>query len=304
MKVLIMGLGSIARKHIDALRRIDAYVELLALRSSRDADSCADVKNIYSIEEAMEECVDFVIISTPTACHERSVEMALKLNVPLFIEKPLMHTRNARRLKERVEAAAVLNYVACNLRFLEALRFLKDSLKGKRINEVNIYCGSYLPEWRPETDFRKQYSSIPEMGGGAHLDLIHEVDYTYWLFGMPQIQSRVLRSNSSLDIPAVDYANYCLGYPQFCVSIVLNYYRRDYRRTMEIVMEDETWFIDLAANRITAGDKVLFESAQRIADTYEAQMRYFVSLVAGGESKSFNSVDDACHTLDIIFPSD
>ena len=34
MRVLVIGLGSIARKHIAALRNIDPEAEILALRSS------------------------------------------------------------------------------------------------------------------------------------------------------------------------------------------------------------------------------------------------------------------------------
>lgn len=300
MKVLVMGLGSIARKHIEALRKIDKDVEILALRSSKNSKPYPEVRDIYSIEEAEGENVEFVIISTPTACHEESIYQALRLKVPLFIEKPLLHTGETDRLKESVLDSKVLNYVACNLRFLDALQFVKREVEtGRRINEVNVYCGSYLPGWRPGVDFRKVYSALPDMGGGVHIDLIHEIDYLYWMFGMPEEVSAVLRNSSSLDIPAIDYANYCLVYRDFAASVVLNYYRRDYRRTMEIVWEDETWLVDIAANRIICGDIVIFESPQMIPDTYERQMRYFLSLLKSPGAKSFNTIADACSTLDI-----
>ncbi len=295
-----MGLGSIARKHIAALKNIDEEVDILALRSSKNSAPYPGVRDIYSIEEAEREDVDFVIISTPTACHAESIYKALGLKVPLFIEKPLLHTPETSRLKQSVVDAKVLNYVACNLRFLDAMLYTKKEVDtGRRINEVNVYCGSYLPGWRPDADFRKVYSAIPELGGGVHIDLIHEIDYLYWMFGMPEETSAVLRSSSSLDIPSIDYANYCLCYPDFAASVVLNYFRRDYRRTMEIVWEDETWLVDIASNRITCGDRVIFESAQRIPDTYEGQMRYFLSLLDSPGAHSFNTVTDACATLEI-----
>lgn len=301
MKVLVMGLGSIARKHIDALRKIDDGVEIVALRSSETAIPYPGVRDIHSMREAMDGKFDFVIISTPTACHAESVEQALRLGIPLFIEKPLSHTLEADVLKEKVENAGVLNYVACNLRFLDSLRVVKEEVEksARRVNEVNAYCGSYLPGWRPGVDFRKIYSAVPELGGGVHIDLIHELDYLYWIFGMPQEVRRTLRHSSTLGIEAVDYANYCLCYERFCASAMLNYYRRDYRRTLEIVWEDGTWLVDLAANSIVCGDQVIFESEQKIPDTYETQLRYFISLLASGASVSFNTVADACATLHI-----
>lgn len=300
MRVLVMGLGSIAAKHIAALRRIDPEVEITALRSSRASRQVEGVKDIYSLDED-EGNYDFVIISTPTANHDESIRQALELGVPLFIEKPLSHTLDIIPVKEEVEKRGVLNYVACNLRFLDCLRFVKEALetRGKRVNEVNAYCGSWLPGWRPGADFREVYSAIPEMGGGVHIDLIHEIDYLYWLFGMPLEVSKTLRNASSLGIRAIDYANYCMVYPGFCASAILNYYRRDYRRTLEIVWEDETWLVDLAANRVTCGDRVLFHSERTIADTYESQLRYFISLLGNPSAKSFNTVADALDTLRI-----
>lgn len=300
MKALVIGLGSIARKHIAALRMLDPDVEIVALRSNPHASEEEGVKNVYTLAEAVGEKPDFVIVSTPTACHGDTIETALAIGIPLFIEKPLIHTLpEAERIACRIEKSGKLNYVACNLRFLECLRFLKERLADRdiRINEVNSYCGSWLPGWRPGVDFRAVYSARPELGGGVHIDLIHEIDTLYWLFGMPDAVVRTFRNSSSLGIDAVDYANYCMSYPGFCASVVLNYYRRDYRRTLEIVCEDSTLMVDLARNMVLENGNVIFESSRTIADTYISQMEYFLQLIKSGSTASFNTVADAVATL-------
>lgn len=302
MKVLIMGLGSIARKHVAALRRIVPQVEIAALRSSATATPEPGVASFFSEAEAQAFAPDFVIVSTPSATHADSIRTAMRFNVPLFIEKPLLHSLEDAAVAEELIASGRLHYVACNLRFLECLQFVKEAIatRGVRVNEVYSYCGSWLPGWRPDADFRQVYSARPEMGGGVHIDLIHEIDYLYWIFGMPTEVRATLRNRSSLGIMAIDYANYCLSYPHFCASVVLNYYRRDYRRTLEIVWEDETWFVDLARNRVTVADgRTLFESLLTIADTYESQMRYFIELINSGAATSFNTAADALRTLRI-----
>ena len=161
-----------------------------------------------------------------------------------------------------------------------------------------MYCGSYLPEWRPGTDWRACYSARPELGGGVHIDLIHELDYVHWIFGDPQRVRKTLRHASSLGIGAVDYANYCLEYADFCVSVVLNYYRRDYKRTVEIVADEGTWTADLGAGRVTdAAGRVLFESRLSDGDDYWAQLKYFLSLLGEDAPAPFNDVFEAYEVL-------
>jgi len=163
---------------------------------------------------------------------------------------------------------------------------------------VIVYCGSYLPDWRPNADFRKKYSANTELGGGVHIDLIHELDYLYWLFGAPKDVNRIFRSQSSLAISSYDYANYVLDYNGFCASVVLNYYRRDPKRTLELVFDDETWNIDLLKNQITCKNRILFSSEQRIADTYQTQMEYYIRSLSK-KTDTFDTISDAYTILKI-----
>ncbi len=143
-----------------------------------------------------------------------------------------------------------------------------------KINEVNVYCGSYLPDWRPGKDFRTLYSADPGRGGGVHLDLFHELDYLVWIFGQPIKHNGTFRNVSSLNINAIDYANYVLCYP---ASVILNYYRRKAKRVMEIVFSDKTWIVDLLKNEIRDENEILiFASEFEIMDTYKKQMSDFI----------------------------
>ena len=301
MRVLIVGLGSIARKHICAIRNIKPDTQILALRSGKTISNMDGVVNIYDLHDIDGE-IDFALISNPTSCHADTIMRLKDLNIPLFIEKPIFESLGYDELVKEISRKGILTYVACNLRFLDSLRFLKDYISKhprKRINEVNVYCGSYLPEWRPGTDYRKCYSAIPELGGGVHIDLIHEIDYIYWLFGKPLETRAICRSVSSLAIRAIDYANYSLIYRDFVVSIVLNYYRRDYKRTLEIVFEDGTWTLNLKANSIKdQNGVVIFKGEGDFIATYELQMRYFIKLLENKE-KSENDIETAYNVLNI-----
>ncbi|HOU67667.1 MAG: Gfo/Idh/MocA family oxidoreductase [Paludibacteraceae bacterium] len=298
MKVLIIGLGSIAKKHIASLQKIEGIFEIYALRSSRTSKPYDGVTDLFDIDEVMAMSFDFAIISNPTAEHKSALELVADMNIPLFIEKPLYHTLDIKDIVEKIVRKGTLTYIACNLRFLPCIQFIKQYLSDNhiRVNEVNSYCGSYLPTWRPEQDYRKVYSSIPELGGGVHIDLIHEIDYLYWLFDKPKTVNKVFSHKSSLKIDAVDYANYCLEYDTFNVSLVLNYFRKDSKRSLEIVAEEGTFNVDLLTDSVTKGGELIFQSEERIIDTYPKQMAYFVSCMKG-EKKSLNTIQEAYRVL-------
>ena len=301
MNVLVVGLGSIAAKHINAIRQIDKDVRIYALRSKPQAEKKDFVANLYSFDEINTIKFNFAIISNPTSEHKKTIDMLLALKCPLFIEKPVSDTIEMQDTMAEIQRLSVLTYIACNLRFLNSLQFVKEAILNnkKRINEVNVYCGSYLPEWRPNVDFRASYSALKDMGGGVQFDLIHEIDYVYWIFGKPQNVTKTFRNVSSLQIEAIDYAHYCLEYDNFCAGITLNYYRRDYKRTMEILFDDSTWLLDLKQNRVISGETEIFRSSQQISDTYLEQMKYFFQLINAGAKTSFNSINDAVEVLKI-----
>jgi len=300
MKILIIGLGSIAKKHIDAIYQLDNTVQIYALRSSNSnhGNEITRVINIYDLNDINMSEIDFVVISNPTGLHFTTIKQLSIFKTPLFIEKPLFSDINkeGEELVNEIEKNNITTYVACNLRFLASIKELKNLLKDLNINEVNVYCGSYLPDWRPDVDFRTIYSANKDMGGGVHIDLIHELDYVYWLFGMPLKTNSFFSSNSSLAISSYDYANYLWKYQGFSASIILNYYRKDSKRAIEVVTDKGTYFVDLLKNTIDFNNKCIFASQKRISDTYYDQMDFFIHNILDKNEK-FNTIAEAYNIL-------
>lgn len=300
MNVLIIGLGSIGKKHIDALKKLEPNAVVFALRSSKGEDVYLDVKNIYSILD-IKTTIDFVIISNVTSEHEKSILIAINLNCPIFIEKPVLNSiANAENISKELAIKNIHTYVACNLRFHPAIQFISDYLKKNdlKINEVNIYSGSFLPDWRKGKNFRETYSSQKNLGGGVHLDLIHEIDYCTWLFGLPEKVVSVKRSVSTLNIDAFDYANYIFQYPKFAATISLNYYRRDKKRQIEILTDDTTILIDLEKSKIIdlIKNEIVFSKNFNILETYLDQMSYFIENIRSN-NQPMNSFSNAVNVL-------
>ena len=300
MKVLIVGLGSIAKRHIEAIRLLDSNIDIFVLRSSTNSVPFDGVKNIYSFDE-FEGIPDFVIISNPTYLHHQTILDVLHFKCPLFIEKPVISNLDfSNELLKKIDHLGIINYVACNMRFHPSIQFIKAYLfqHDPRINEVNIYCGSYLPDWRPGVNYKDVYSAKNEMGGGVHLDLIHELDYCTWIFGFPLRKKARFSSISSLEIGSTDNACYWFEYSTYNINVTLNYYRRDAKRCIEIITDRETIVVDLLKNKVTSsilGD--LFSAEEfNIFETYFSQIKYFINQIKLG-NKTMNDINKGIKVL-------
>lgn len=281
MNVLIVGLGSIAQKHLTVLRELANDSQFWALRSRESASSFPGVTNIY----AWKDCpvnIDFILIANPTHLHANTLRQALKQRKPIFLEKPpFMTVPEAEDMASEVAKSDIPVYTAFNLRFHPVIQWAKSHIVPAEVLEVQAYCGSYLPEWRPTQDYRKSYSAFRDMGGGVHLDLIHELDYLVHLFGHPESSYGFVSQFSELAIKSVDYAHYWLQYAGFGASVTLNYFRRDTKRTLEIVTRERTFMLDILRGEVldkSTGTQ-LFSCTVDSLHTYRMQMKYFLSVL-------------------------
>ncbi len=222
---------------------------------------------------------------------------AADLKVPLFIEKPpLMSLAGSDYLLKVIKDNAIQTYTAYNLRFHPIIKWLKANLNLDRILEVQAYCGSYLPEWRT-SDYRDNYSAKRELGGGVHLDLIHEMDYLTWILGQPNNINSHFAKVSNLEIDSVDSASYHLEYDRYNAHILLNYFRRDTKRTLEIVMNNDSFFANLIEGTIKNNKgEMLFKTDEKIQYTYDKQMEYFLENLKRDNS-FMNAIPEALQTL-------
>ena len=97
-------------------------------------------------------------------------------------------------------------YVGYILRQDPAACEIKKLLENREIGKVVTAneCGSWLPEWRPGTDYRNGVSAKAKLGGGAALEISHEVDMARYLFGDIDVKYAELQRTSDLEIDADD----------------------------------------------------------------------------------------------------
>lgn len=189
MKILIAGLGSIGQRHLSNLWSLGMRDLLVYRARGLDVPQLEQWKiPVYrDLEEALGAKPDAVFVTNPTSLHLSVALPAARRGCHLFIEKPLSHDlQGVEELKRLVRVNRLVALVGCQLRFHPGLQrvrqLLSDGVIGKVI-AARLHVGEYLPGWHPWEDYRQGYSARRDLGGGAILTLIHELDYAYWLFG-------------------------------------------------------------------------------------------------------------------------
>lgn len=300
MNALIVGLGSIGRRHLMNLRAVCPKAGLTVLRRptsaaapSGDAAEEFHAEIVHSLNEALERQPAFAVIASPAACHLETALPLAERGIHLLIEKPLAHsTAGVDELISVCERNRIVALVGYQLRFEESLRTLRDAVRDKRIGRVlgfHAEVGQYLPDWRPGSDYRRTASASRELGGGALLELSHELDYTRWIFGEPATVFAQVAPLGDLGLDVDDYADLTLSFRNGVFGhIHLNMVQRAPSRTCRVIGAEGTLIWDALSGRVQcysaasgAWSDLCPEKPRDRNAAYIAQIRHFLDCIAG-----------------------
>ena len=225
--VLVSGYGSIGRRHVDILSGLVKKKNITILTNQK----ISNFRTINTLKALNEVNPYYIVICNPTSDHLNKIKFIEKncKNKFVLVEKPLFSKPDKINVKKNKY------FVGYNLRFNPIINFLKKKIKSKKIWSVNIFCGSYLPNWRNNIDYRKSSSAQKHLGGGVLLDLSHELDYVQWLFGKIKIEYCKSKKLSNLNIKTDDFLNLTGKTKKVAsIQITLNYFTRKPTRQMFI----------------------------------------------------------------------
>ncbi|MFH2101708.1 MAG: Gfo/Idh/MocA family oxidoreductase [Candidatus Micrarchaeota archaeon] len=251
MKILVVGCGSIGKRHLTNLKEAGVE-EIMACDVSHEnldfANSEVGAETFTDLDKALAARPDAVMICAPPNMHLGMAKKVLEAGIDLFLEKPVAEKlEGLESLKTLAEGKIVL--IGYNLRFnpcLEEAKKLVDEGMIGRLMHIDAYYGNYLPNWRPTMDYRKVYSSQKNMGGGIILDCSHEIDYILWLMGKAKTVTCTATKASSLELDVEDTAEVNFRFDDGKIAHAhLDFVRPDLRRTCDIVGEKGTISIDL-----------------------------------------------------------
>jgi predicted dehydrogenase len=313
LRFLVIGCGSIGKRHIGNLRKL-GVIDMLAfdLRADRRNDVAATfgIQTVAALETAWSHDPQVVLVAVPTSLHIPIALEAAFRRCHLFIEKPLSNSHTGiDRLQRAVKQNELTTLVGCNLRFHPGLSTVKRLINDGAVGHViaaRVEVGQYLPDWHPWEDYRKSYSARGVLGGGVILDAIHEIDYIRWLIGEVAGTTCFAGKLSQLEIETEDTAAILLRFENGTVGEVhVDYVQRAYSRTCQIIGEEGTLHWDY-----TAGTVRWFSAQTKEWKTYSnpagwepnqmylEEMKHFLGCLAGEEQPA-QDVFEAARVLQI-----
>jgi predicted dehydrogenase/RimJ/RimL family protein N-acetyltransferase len=231
-------------------------------------------------------------VASPSSEHFAHARAAIELGVPVLVEKPLaLDTAHAAELDWLAQERATMLSVAMNLREHPGVRGLSRLVAEGAVGNVlraSAWCGSWLPGWRPASDYRQSYSARGELGGGVLLDVaVHELDYLLWLVGPARSVSALARHVSELETDVEDVALIAMELVSGAVAeVAVDYFDRSYTRGCRIVGSAGTlrwsWEEESITRHDRSGAARRSSAPSDVAPTYRAQLERFLQAVRDG----------------------
>lgn len=257
-KVAVIGLGNISTRHRKNVKQLYPNAEVIAVSSSGKLSQqpISDADKVFlDIEDAIAAKPDMAIVASPATMHAKHAINFIKAGIPVLIEKPLTASvTEAQNIIETAKQYSVAVSVGYCLRYMPVIQALKDIIHTGSMGKIyNVYCetGQYLPDWRPTKNHRYSVSASKFLGGGALLELSHEIDYLHYIFGDLKPVAAILRSSEELELEVEDLVDIlALTSDNSVVNIHLDFLQKTPRRIIRIITENGSIDCDLIDNSL------------------------------------------------------
>ena len=308
MRVLIVGQGSAGRRHLVNTQHLfpDFETRLLSQRVGETAGGWDEIKAFHP---------DAAIIAGPASHRMQTALPLAEQGCHLLLEKPIADRLDG--VDDLIDLCArhrrVL-MVVYPLRFRPALRVMRDRLRSGDVGRVlwlRAEVGQYLPDWRPDADYRETVTAQRHLGGGVLLELSHEIDAVRWLLGDPDRITALTARVGDLDIDVDDVADMqwiydgADGATRLAASLHLDCLRRDPVRTCVAIGTEGTLACDLITGSLSRFDgnarswnAIVHPGDRATDDIHQAQIAHFFDCVRSGATPAVDGKDGR-RTLEI-----
>lgn len=244
VRVLIIGLGSIGRRHFEIAIKKFPDADIKVLRHTKDNKGSKQESSFYKLEDAISFDPQVVVISNPASLHISSAKPFIEKDRYFFIEKPLSNdVKEAKDFLEICNKENAIVQIGYNMRFLSSLKAFKQFIDEDLIGDIwsiRAEIGQYLPSWRSCNDYSLSVSSQSSLGGGVVNELSHELDYLLWIFGDIKWVRAITSKQSNLDIDVEDSAFILMGFEKhsnknLIASLNMDFIRHDRKRECIVI---------------------------------------------------------------------
>lgn len=308
--VVLVGLGSIGRRHLRNLKQIRPDIKVTLVRSGKGEKwpelELAD-NVVYSTQEAIRKKPHAAIIASPTSLHVQHALAFAEEGIHVLVEKSLSDIKDGvEKLLEVVEEKKITGLTGYVLRYDPLARTFKKLIESNKIGKilhVRVETGSYLPDWRPDQNYTKSVSAS-STDGGVLLELSHELDYIHWFFGdISTIQANLTNTNY-LDIDVEDCADILLKTKdKIPISLHMDFHQRHATRFCKISGSKGTALWDAVENAVIwkpiNGEPEVNTISYDRDELFKNQLKHYLGCIEQNE-KPFVSLYDGYYALNLI----
>ena len=280
-KILIIGFGNISRKLLKFLNK-NINNEIAVLRTSKKYPEKVKCKFFFNELDALRFNPSYIFICSTTNLHSYYFKKFQHLKANIFIEKPLLFKKNQIKYFQKYKYSAQVGYF---LRFHSAIIYLKNFIKKNisRVRAAHLEVGYDVRKWRPKRHLNTTSSINKSLGGGALLELSHEIDIATWLFGYPtEIFCEKLKLSNIKNSNVDDFTKIILTNKKKKTSILisLDLLQSKYTRNIKIIFDNMVINYDYVKNQLLLHRnyktrKIIFK--HDLNDAYEKQINFFMS---------------------------
>ena len=183
MMYLVIGSGSIGRRHFANLISLGAEAELI---SWRDEGNVGVTNRIVSLRKNVA-----VVICTATSIRRDIIDVCAANNVPMYIEKPLAYrSPDLDHIYETVHPDLQKRCLIGFMMRYHPIHAYIRSLGLENILRMILQVGHDVTKWRQGWDFESSYAADSD-GGGVLLDLCHEIDIACTYMPEPRVMNAI-----------------------------------------------------------------------------------------------------------------
>ncbi len=304
-KIAIVGFGNIAAKHLNILERLYPHISIYIVTKRKLKTKYVVYKSIYSLKN---KGIDAIFITSPANEHYKILNLFYRDNIHFFIEKPIFEkTKNIKLISEHFSKLnSPILQVGYVFRHDELFLKFKSLINSKILGTIlkaDIYCGSDLNSWRPNTNLKNSISLNKNQGGGVLLELSHEIDYCLWLFGDIKVIFSKLNRSGIFNSKVEDTAELNLSTrSKVNIRMHLNFWQKIPERYCKIYGTKGFIIFDIIERKITINSNninkcITFKS--QLDNAYENQIKNFFNCIIY-RKKSLVNLSDSLSVLKII----
>lgn len=313
-KVLLIGTGSIAERHLKNIFKINrsADISIYSKNENRAKKFVKKFKQSIRITKNLFKTNNFthIIIASSTNTHNKYIKLLAAKSKNIYCEKPIPYDKdfkflNTKKFLNKYNFQIKIGY---QFRHNPAIKFIHKELKkreNKKLFLIKFLCGQNLKDWRKNSNYKNLFSAGQKKYGSVYWELSHEIDLVNFIVGKPNLVFSNHQNTNFLKIKVDDLSNTILNFKKknISCSISLEMISPILYRKLIIVTLSNYYELDLVKNIVIKKNKKrtqFFKFKAERNEMFKNYMKSFLNNHKYSSSFPFSNLQDGINATKII----